>query len=50
MVDHVAVALNSAKKAINGSRIPVLWNCLHQNMDDVRESSSVIFCGKGGVI
>jgi UDP-N-acetyl-D-glucosamine dehydrogenase len=46
VVAKVASALNSAKKAINGSRILVLGIAYKKNVDDMRESPSVILMEK----
>ena len=46
VVAKVASALNSAKKAINGSRILVLGIAYKKNVDDMRESPSVMLMEK----
>jgi len=46
VVAKVAAALNSAKKAINGSRILVLGIAYKKNVDDMRESPSMILMEK----
>lgn len=46
VIGKVASALNSAKKAINGSRILVLGIAYKKNVDDMRESPSVILMEK----
>lgn len=46
VVGKVASALNSSKKAINGSRILVLGIAYKKNVDDMRESPSVILMEK----
>lgn len=46
VVAKVTSALNSAKKAINGSRILVLGIAYKKNVDDMRESPSVILMEK----
>jgi UDP-N-acetyl-D-glucosamine dehydrogenase len=46
VVAKVTAALNSAKKAINGSRILVLGVAYKKNVDDMRESPSVILMEK----
>ncbi|MDO8811305.1 MAG: nucleotide sugar dehydrogenase [Gallionella sp.] len=46
VVAKVAAALNSAKKAINGSRILVLGIAYKKNVDDMRESPSVMLMEK----
>ena len=46
MITKVASALNSAKKAINGSRILVLGIAYKKNVDDMRESPSVVLMEK----
>lgn len=46
VVAKVAAALNSAKKAINGSRILVLGIAYKKNVDDMRESPSVVLMEK----
>lgn len=46
VVAKVASALNSSKKAINGSRILVMGIAYKKNIDDMRESPSVILMKK----
>lgn len=46
VIAKVASALNSAKKAINGSRILVLGIAYKKNVDDMRESPSVMLMEK----
>lgn len=46
VVAKITSALNSAKKAINGSRILVLGIAYKKNVDDMRESPSVILMEK----
>ncbi len=46
VVAKVAAALNSAKKAINGSRILILGIAYKKNVDDMRESPSVMLMEK----
>lgn len=46
VIGKVASALNTAKKAINGSRILVLGIAYKKNVDDMRESPSVILMEK----
>lgn len=46
VIGKVAAALNSAKKAINGSRILVLGIAYKKNVDDMRESPSVMLMEK----
>ena len=46
VISKVASALNSAKKAINGSRILVLGIAYKKNVDDTRESPSVMLMEK----
>jgi UDP-N-acetyl-D-glucosamine dehydrogenase len=46
VVAKVISALNSAKKALNGSRILVLGIAYKKNVDDMRESPSVIIMEK----
>lgn len=46
VVAKVASALNTAKKAINGSRILVLGIAYKKNVDDMRESPSVMLMEK----
>jgi UDP-N-acetyl-D-glucosamine dehydrogenase len=46
VIAKVAAALNSAKKAINGSHILVLGVAYKKNVDDMRESPSVILMEK----
>lgn len=46
VVAKVASALNSAKKSINGSRILVLGIAYKKNVDDMRESPSVMLMEK----
>jgi len=46
VITKVASALNSAKKAINGSRILVLGIAYKKNVDDMRESPSVVLMEK----
>ena len=46
VVAKVTAALNSAKKAINGSRILILGIAYKKNVDDMRESPSVILMEK----
>jgi UDP-N-acetyl-D-glucosamine dehydrogenase len=41
VVEHVGHALNSVKKAINGSKILVLGLSYKPNIDDIRESPSI---------
>ena len=46
VIAKVAAALNSVKKAINGSRVLVLGIAYKKNVDDMRESPSVILMEK----
>ncbi|WP_374276224.1 nucleotide sugar dehydrogenase [Azonexus sp.] len=46
VVAKVAAALNSVKKAINGSRVLVLGIAYKKNVDDTRESPSVVLMEK----
>jgi UDP-N-acetyl-D-glucosamine dehydrogenase len=46
VISKVAAALNQAKKAINGSRILVLGIAYKKNVDDMRESPSVMLMEK----
>jgi UDP-N-acetyl-D-glucosamine dehydrogenase len=46
VIAKVASALNTAKKAINGSRILVLGIAYKKNVDDMRESPSVMLMEK----
>ncbi|MCP9760750.1 UDP-N-acetyl-D-glucosamine dehydrogenase, partial [Aquitalea sp. S1-19] len=46
VVAKVASALNSRKKAINGSRVLVLGIAYKKNVDDMRESPSVFLMEK----
>lgn len=46
VISKVASALNSAKKAINGCRILVLGIAYKKNVDDMRESPSVVLMEK----
>ena len=46
VVSKIVAALNSAKKAINGSRILVLGISYKKNVDDMRESPSVMLMEK----
>ena len=46
VVTKVAAALNSRKKSINGSRVLVLGIAYKKNVDDMRESPSVILLEK----
>ena len=46
VITKVASALNSARRAINGSRILVLGIAYKKNVDDMRESPSVILMEK----
>ncbi len=46
VISKVTSALNSAKKAINGSRILVLGIAYKKNVDDMRESPSVMLMEK----
>lgn len=46
VIGKVASALNTAKKAINGSQILVLGIAYKKNVDDMRESPSVILMEK----
>lgn len=46
VIAKVASALNSARKAINGSRILVLGIAYKKNVDDMRESPSVVLMEK----
>lgn len=46
VIAKVASALNSIKKAINGSRILVLGVAYKKNVDDMRESPSVVLMEK----
>ncbi|TLG77631.1 nucleotide sugar dehydrogenase [Methylocystis sp. B8] len=46
VISKVVSALNSVKKAINGSRILVLGIAYKKNVDDMRESPSVIIMQK----
>lgn len=46
VVSKVASALNHAKKSINGSRILILGIAYKKNVDDMRESPSVILMEK----
>ncbi len=46
VISKVAAALNLAKKAINGSRILVLGIAYKKNVDDMRESPSVMLMEK----
>ena len=41
VIEHVATALNSHKKPINGSRILVLGLAYKKDVDDIRESPSI---------
>jgi len=41
VIEHVALALNSIKKAIRGSKILVLGLAYKKNVDDIRESPSI---------
>ncbi len=41
VIEHVAGALNSAKKALKGSKILVLGLAYKKNIDDIRESPSI---------
>jgi len=46
VISKVASALNSVKKSINGSRVLVLGIAYKKNVDDMRESPSVILMEK----
>jgi UDP-N-acetyl-D-glucosamine dehydrogenase len=46
VIAKVATALNSVKKSINGSRILILGIAYKKNVDDMRESPSVILMEK----
>ena len=46
VVSKVAAALNARKKAINGSRVLVLGIAYKKNVDDMRESPSVVLMEK----
>jgi UDP-N-acetyl-D-glucosamine dehydrogenase len=46
VISKITAALNSAKKAINGSRILVLGIAYKKNVDDMRESPSVFLMEK----
>lgn len=46
VISKVSVALNLAKKSINGSRVLVLGIAYKKNLDDMRESPSVVLMEK----
>lgn len=46
VISKVALALNSAKKSLNGSKILVLGIAYKKNVDDMRESPSVMLMEK----